>query len=161
MARPADSAWPAARIFTASALSSKALTPAVLDFLESTQAPARLFSPSLVKTRDNEFVYLPRAFAQQPLFQAAVARAAQRLVPDVVDVIPTLGDDWRGEPAVFFMVILADAASRRDRLLRVTNHVSTFIVQEVRPLEQWGVLPYFNFRSQSEHASINQHALAS
>jgi hypothetical protein len=106
-------------------------------------------------------VYLPRAFAQQPLFQAAVARAAQRLAPDAVNVIPTLGDDWRGEPAVFFMVILADAASRRDQLLRVTNRVSAFIVQEVRPLEQWGVLPYFNFRSQSEQASINQHALAS
>jgi len=113
------------------------------------------------KTRDNGFVYLPLAVAQQPLFQAAVARAAQQLAPDVLDVIPTLGDDWRGEPAVFFMVILADAASRRDRLLRVTNHASTFIVQQVQPFEQWGVLPYFNFRSQSEQVRINQHALAS
>jgi hypothetical protein len=106
-------------------------------------------------------VLVPPAFTQQSLFQAAVARAAQRLAPDVVDVIPTLGDDWRGEPAVFFMVILSDAASRRDRLLRVTNQASTFIVHEVQPLEQWGVLPYFNFRSQSEQATINQHALAS
>lgn len=29
------------------------------------------------------------------------------------------------------------------------------------PLEKWGVLPYFNFRSEAEQASINQHALAS
>jgi hypothetical protein len=114
-----------------------------------------------VKTRDNGFVYLPRAFAQQPLFQAAVARAAQRLAPQVVDITPTLGNDWRGEPAVFFMVILADAASRRDQLLRVTNQASAFIVQQVQPLEEWGVLPYFNFRSQSEQARINQHAMAS
>ncbi len=106
-------------------------------------------------------MYLPRAFAQQPLFQAAVARAAQQLAPRVVDIIPTLGNDWSGEPAVFFMVILADAASHRDQLLRVTNQVSTFIVEQVQPLEQWGVLPYFNFRSQSEQASINQHTLAS
>ena len=113
------------------------------------------------KTRDNGFVYLPRAFAQQPPFQAAVARAAQRLAPDVVNIIPTLGNDWSGAPAVFFMVILDDAASRREQLLRVTNQVSSFIVQQVQPLEQWGVLPYFNFRSQSEQARINQHALAS
>ena len=106
-------------------------------------------------------MYLPRAFAQQPLFQAAVARAAQRLAPQVVNIMPTLGNDWRGEPAVFFMVILADAASRRDQLLRVTNQASAFIVQQVQPLEEWGVLPYFNFRSQSEQARINQHALAS
>ena len=105
-------------------------------------------------------MYLPRAFAQQPLFQAAVGRAALRLAPQVVDIIPTLGNDWRGEPAVFFMVILVDAASRRDQLLKVTNQASAFIVQQVQPLEEWGVLP-FNFRSQSEQARINQHALAS
>lgn len=106
-------------------------------------------------------MYLPRAFAQQPQFQTAVGRAALRLAPQVVDIIPTLGNDWRGEPAVFFMVILADAASRRDQLLKVTNQASAFIAQHVQPLEEWGVLPYFNFRSQSEQARINQHALAS
>jgi hypothetical protein len=106
-------------------------------------------------------VYLPRAFAQQPLFQAAVARATQQLAPHVVDIIPTLGNDWSGEPAVFFMVILADSSSRRDQLLRVTNQVSNFIDRQVEPLAQWGVLPYFNFRSQSEQAGIDQHVLAS
>jgi hypothetical protein len=132
--------------------------------LESTRgsiatAPCRF--PIAVKTRDNEFVQFPRAFTEQPLFQAAIDRATQRLAPDVVDITPTLGNDWSGAPAVFFMVILADAASRREQLLSITNQVSSFIVQQVQPLEQWGVLPYFNFRSQSEQARINQHALAS
>ncbi|HXB72365.1 MAG TPA: hypothetical protein VNY05_29270 [Candidatus Acidoferrales bacterium] len=77
-------------------------------------------------------------------------------MPNVVGIIPTLDNDWMGQPAVFFMVILSDAASRRDQLLKVTNHVSSVIVQQVQPLEQWGVLPYFNFRSQSEQAKINQ-----
>ncbi|HXB70438.1 MAG TPA: hypothetical protein VNY05_19470 [Candidatus Acidoferrales bacterium] len=104
-------------------------------------------------------MYLPTAFAQQARFQAAVARAAQRLTPHVVGIIPTLGNDWSGEPAVFFMVILADAASRRDQLLNITNQVSQAIVQQVQPLEQWGVLPYFNFRSQSEQAKLNQPTL--
>jgi len=48
------------------------------------------------------------------------------------------------------MVVLSDAASRRDQLLSVTNGVSNAIVQQVEPLEQCGVLPYFKFRSQSE-----------
>ena len=103
---------------------------------------------------------VPTAFAQQARFQAAVARAAQRLAPNVVSIIPTLGNDWSGEPAVFFMVILADTASRRDRLLKISNQVEQTIVQKVQPLEQWGVLPYFNFRSQSEQAKLNQPALA-
>jgi hypothetical protein len=59
------------------------------------------------------------------------------------------------------MVILADAASRRDQLLGVTSQVSNVIDRQVEPLEQWGVLPYFNFRSQSEQARIKQHVLAS
>jgi hypothetical protein len=78
----------------------------------------------------------------------------------VVSVIPTLGDDWSGEPAVFFMVILADAATRRDQLGRISNQVSEAIVQQVQPLEEWGVLPYFNFRSQSEQAKLTQPTLA-
>jgi len=58
------------------------------------------------------------------------------------------------------MVILADPASRRDRLLRVSNQVSQAIEQRVLPLEEWGVLPYLNFRSLSEQAKLNQLALA-
>jgi len=85
---------------------------------------------------------------------------AQRLAPHVVGIIPTLGDDWSGEPAVFFMVILSDPASQRDRILSITNQVSQAIVQQVQPLEEWGVLPYFNFRSQSEQAKLNEPALA-
>jgi len=58
------------------------------------------------------------------------------------------------------MVNLTDSASRRDQLLSISNRVSNAIVQQVQPLEQWGVLPYFNFRSQSEQAKLNQPALA-
>ncbi len=88
-----------------------------------------------------------------------MARAAQGLAPHVVQIIPTLGNDWSGEPAVFFMVILADAASRREQLLDVSNRASETLLQEVQPLEQWGVLPYFNFRSESEQAQLKQPTL--
>jgi hypothetical protein len=106
-------------------------------------------------------MYVPTAFAQQAQFQSAVNRAAQQLGPHVIDLSFTFGNDWSGEPAVFFMVILSNAASRRDQLLRTTSQVSNTIVQMVQPLEQWGVLPYFNFRSEAEQAKINQRALAS
>jgi len=114
----------------------------------------------LEAARDNGVVQLPTAFVQQARFQTAVSRAAQRLAPHgVVQIIPTLGEDWSGEPAVFFMVILTDAASRRDRLLNISNEVSQTIYQQVQPLEKWGVLPYFNFRSQSEQAKLDQPAM--
>ena len=104
-------------------------------------------------------MHVPRAFVQQSQFQTAIAQVAQGLAPEVVGIVPTLGDDWSGEPAVFFMVILADSFTRQDRLLNMINHVSEAVEQQIQPLEQWGVLPYFNFRSQSEQARFNEPAL--
>ncbi|HUD98482.1 MAG TPA: hypothetical protein VMR62_02840 [Bryobacteraceae bacterium] len=105
-------------------------------------------------------MYVPTAFTHQARFEAAVERAARSLAPRVASIILTLGNDWSGEPAVFFMVILSDSAIGPEQLLKVTNDVSEAIVQKVQPLEQWGVLPYFNFRSQSEQAKLNQPTMA-
>jgi hypothetical protein len=58
------------------------------------------------------------------------------------------------------MVILEDAATRRDQLLHISNQVSQAIVEQVQPLEQWDVLPYFKFRSRSEQAKLNQPTFA-
>jgi hypothetical protein len=96
-------------------------------------------------------VYFPKAFAQQPQFFAAVARAAVTLQPHVVAVTPTLGNDWNGESAVFFEIVLADGVARA-QLVPLTRQISQTIVQQVQPLEEWGVLPYFNFLTQSEQA---------
>jgi len=56
---------------------------------------------ALVQVSHNQVVYIPKAFVLQTEFEAAIARAAQKLAPHVVSVIPTLGEDWSGEPAVF------------------------------------------------------------
>jgi hypothetical protein len=100
-------------------------------------------------------MYVPRAHVRQDKFMADIERAAKSLAPDVAGIISTLGNDWTGEPSVFFTVILSDAvASRPDQLLNVTNRVSNFIVQQVAPLEDWGVLPYFTYRSHAEQAKL-------
>ena len=96
-------------------------------------------------------MYLAKAFAQQSQFFAAVDRAASALQPRVVSVTPTLGNDWNGESAVFFEIVLADGIPRA-QLLPLTRQISESIVQQVQPLEEWGVLPYFNFLTQSEQA---------
>ena len=93
---------------------------------------------------------IARAFAYQAQFFASVGQVA--FPPQVLSVTPTLGTDWNGESAVFFDVILADNSVPRPQLLAFTKRVSRAIVQEIRPLEEWGVLPYFNFLTESEHA---------
>ena len=103
-------------------------------------------------------MYIARAFAHQAEFFAAIARVA--LPPQVIDVTPVLGTDWDGEPAVFLRVILADNAVPRPQLLAFTKQISQAIVQQVRPLEEWGVLPYFNFLTQTEQSRIKEPSWA-
>jgi hypothetical protein len=95
-------------------------------------------------------VYIARAFAQQQPFLKSIAQVAGELAPQVVSVTPTLGNDWAGEPAVYFQIIIADNAVPRQNLLAFTKDISHAIVHRIRPLEEWGVLPYFNFLTQSD-----------
>ena len=102
-------------------------------------------------------MYIARAFAQQPQFFAAVAKVASVLPHPIVSITPSLGTDWNGESAVFFQIVLADGTPR-GQLLNFTKQVSQAIVQQVQPLEEWGVLPYFNFtfRTESEQEKIKE-----
>jgi hypothetical protein len=105
-------------------------------------------------------VVIPRAHAQDKQFAAAVAEVERQLHPNVVYIRHSFGNDWTGEPSVFFRVLLSDAASKREQLLNVTNQIYDAIVFQVQPLEQWGVLPYFKYRSQSEQAEMKEPAWA-
>lgn len=86
---------------------------------------------------------IARAFAHQVQFLGAVAQVA--LPPGVLSVTPTLGTDWNGESAVFFDVILTDNSVPRPQLLAFTKQISRAIVQEIRPLEEWGRSSLFQF----------------
>lgn len=105
-------------------------------------------------------MYIAKAFAQQPQLDEAIDQLKQMLGPDVVRLRYTLGQDWTGELAIFFRIVLSDRASRRDQLRNSTSQIETAIVQHLQPLEQWGVLPYFNYRSQSEQATLQEEAWA-
>jgi hypothetical protein len=105
-------------------------------------------------------VYLAKAFVDQAQLDDAINEVEQTLGPDVERLRYTLGQDWSGESAIFFRIVLSDRASRRDQLLNSTNRITTAIVQRLQPLEQWGVLPYFNFRSRSEQAILQEEAWA-
>jgi hypothetical protein len=103
-------------------------------------------------------VYIARAIAHQTQFFEAIAQVA--LPPQVLSVTPTLGDDWDGDSAVFFQVILADNAVPRPQLLAFTKQISWAIVREIRPLEEWGVIPYFDFLTESERAKMKEPSWA-
>ena len=110
---------------------------------------------------DNELVIVPKAFARPDEFASAVAHVEPMLSPEVVRLRHSLEEDWSGEPAVFFLVTLSEAAaSRLDQLGRLGHHISTTIERQIEPSEHWGVYPFFRYRSESEQAVLKENAWA-
>lgn len=89
-----------------------------------------------------------------------MAEVEQRLRPEVVRILHYLADDATGDPAVFFLVLLSDEASRYEVLRNNTRRIEEEIEQTVRPLWTWEVFPYFHYRSESAQAQLKSQAWA-
>lgn len=104
-------------------------------------------------------MYIAKAFAHQQDFLRDIEKVP--LPAGVVSVTPTLGEDWDGEPSVFFEIVLADHAVPRSELLAFTQKIRWDIRAQVRPLEEWGVLSYFRFLTETEVLRVREARLAS
>ena len=91
----------------------------------------------------------------QRQLDAEIKSAIGKLGPEAAQVTYGLGADSTGEPSVFFRIVLTDAAAREEALEDVTGRIRTFLHDELRPMANWGLHAYFNFRSYSEHRSRN------
>lgn len=98
---------------------------------------------------------VPSGFVKQGQIAKRVAAVTRKLAPDVVRIRHSIGSDWSGEPSIFFRIVLSDAASREDRLSKVTARVSAELQKDLKPPEL-GLIPYFDFRSQSEQDEIQE-----
>jgi hypothetical protein len=104
--------------------------------------------------RDNvDMAMLPLRFVRQEELDQEVKKCVDKLpAEEVVRVRYSLGEDWSGDPAIYFRIVLTDEASREERLGDVTHGIRQTIDGELRPYQNWGLLPYFSFRSASEQA---------
>ncbi len=101
-------------------------------------------------------MYVPAGFVNQAELAQSVKAAIQSLNPqEVVHVAYSIGHDSTDDPAIFFRIVLTDAASREDRLADVTGRVASTLFDWIRPVENWGLTPYFSFRSYSEQRMRN------
>jgi hypothetical protein len=95
---------------------------------------------------------------EQAEIEAAIHRVQQIAGPDVVRIRYEIGEDWRGEWAIFFRIVLTDDAARR-RLRETAAKVARGLEREL-DFPGMGVFPYHNFRSLSEQAMLQELAWA-
>jgi hypothetical protein len=99
---------------------------------------------------------VPSAITKQTEINQAVAGVAQQLKPDVVHIRYEIGQDWSGDWAIFFRVVLSDEASQK-RLRDVATKVVWRLAERL-DFPALDVFPYHNFRSVSEQAVLQEEA---
>ena len=65
--------------------------------------------------------------------------------------------DWSDDPAIYFLVVLSDEATSKDRLEAVTDRVRETLSNGHR-LDSLDHISYFKFRGQSEQAKLQEKA---
>jgi hypothetical protein len=96
---------------------------------------------------------VPSGLVHRGQVDAEIKSAVRNLGPEAVHVAYNIGEDSTGEPSIFFRIVLADSAIDEDTLADRTWAIQSTIMDQLEPIENWGLHPYFNFRSQSEHQS--------
>jgi hypothetical protein len=77
----------------------------------------------------------------------------RKLQPDVIRVRSSFRDDWSGDPAIFFRIVLSDEAGRTENLADLTGKIGARIFEDLG-LAKLDYVPYFNFRSESEQRRL-------
>jgi len=98
----------------------------------------------------------PSVVTKQIQVNAAVSEVAALLHSDVEYIRYDIGQDWSGDWAIFFRIVLSDdAASRR---LREVTTKAVWMLAERLDFQSMGVIPYHNFRSTSEQSVLQEAA---
>lgn len=90
---------------------------------------------------------------QMKEFEQTVQRIETEFRGDVLKIRYSFRHDWDGEPAIFFRIVLSDAASREDKLANITGIVGGKLFDELG-LARSEYTPYFNFRSKAEQNKL-------
>lgn len=104
-------------------------------------------------------MYLAIEVQARPQIKAAIAHVMKDMTPAVQRITYEVKQDWTGEWAIFFQVLLSDEASERDNLRVVAPKVVDRIWDKI-DFPNLGMFAYVSFRSQSEQAQMNDPAWA-
>ena len=95
---------------------------------------------------------IPLAVRKEIEIAEGVADLERMLAPDVVYIRFNVREDWSGDPAVYFNVMLSDEAGN-NRLIEVTELVEAQLDERL-DFESLGLYPYPHYRTQTEQAKL-------
>jgi hypothetical protein len=102
-------------------------------------------------------MYPPTSLEKKPQINAAVAEVLKEFSPSVKYIRFDVGQDWTGEWALFFRIMLSDEVSRNGQLGDIATRVMWRTTDRL-DYPNLGMFPYFDFRSESEQAKLREPA---
>ena len=86
-------------------------------------------------------------------FEQKVRQTASKFPSDVIKIRHSISNDWDGDPAIFFRILLSDDASRGENLADITGRIEGELFDGLR-LADSEYIPYFYFRSKTEQDGL-------
>jgi hypothetical protein len=88
----------------------------------------------------------------------AVEKVVKELSPGVRRIRYEFGEDWTGEPVIFFRVLFSDNTVKRKNLFRKMVPLVVSRMTEEFFAIGLGLIPHFNFRSEASQAKAHEPA---
>ena len=102
---------------------------------------------------------LPTAVMKQPKINAAISTVLPEFKPWIRHIRYEIGQDWAGDWAVFFRVMLADETMKNPERFEMIERMNWRIIEEL-DLPNLGLYPYFDVRTESEQATLQDPSWA-
>ena len=98
-------------------------------------------------------MFVPTEVRKDLQIKAAIQTVLAEESPRVRYIRYTIDQDYHGEWAVFFRVLLSDELASRTRRNEMIGRVISRITDEL-DLPNLGMMPHFDFRTESEQAEL-------
>jgi hypothetical protein len=97
--------------------------------------------------------FLPARDISPAEVEDSIARTLKLIGPDIVRIRYSFDEDWSGDPAIYFRVLLTDAAAKPAGLGQLARRVSESLRDDLQPTDA-GLIAYFSFRSAAEQREM-------
>ena len=101
-----------------------------------------------------------RGIAHSAKLEAEINSILAQPIPGVVKWKHNFDRDWSSDEAIFFWVTLSDEASTREVRSKTTSAFEKLLTDNIDFQNDWDLLAYFHFRSESEQAKLQDKVYA-
>ena len=100
-------------------------------------------------------------FVHHKKVTSALRRVPKQFPKDVISISYRLGNDWEGEPTIFFDIVISEEARRPpyEKLGRLASRLSFALNTEVRP-DEFGLRSHPHFFSEAEYEARQENVSA-